>query len=51
MWWEIPRERYHLDDRGRDGRIILKWIFNKTDREKWTSLMWLRMETSSGGML
>ena len=31
FWWENLRERYHLDDPGTDGRIILKWIFSKLD--------------------
>jgi len=25
------RERYHLEDPGVDGRIILRWIFRKWD--------------------
>jgi hypothetical protein len=29
FWWEDLRETDHLKDRGRDGRIILKWIFKK----------------------
>jgi hypothetical protein len=28
-WWGNLRERYHLEDAGVDGMIILKWIFNK----------------------
>jgi hypothetical protein len=28
---ENPRERYHLEDPGIDGRIILKWICRKWD--------------------
>jgi len=26
--WGILRERDHLGDRGVDGRIIFRWIFN-----------------------
>jgi hypothetical protein len=28
------RERYHLEDPGVDGRIILKWIFKEIGMEK-----------------
>jgi hypothetical protein len=31
FWWGDLREGYHLGDPGIDGRIILKWIFNKWD--------------------
>jgi hypothetical protein len=31
FWWGNPRERYHLEDPGREGRIILNWIFRKWD--------------------
>jgi hypothetical protein len=27
--WRSLRERYHLEDPGISGRIILKWIFRK----------------------
>jgi hypothetical protein len=33
FWWGNLREEYHLKDPGVDGRIILKWIFNKRDGE------------------
>jgi hypothetical protein len=37
--WGDPRERYHLEDMDVDGRIILKWIF-----EKWGGDMgWIRV--------
>jgi hypothetical protein len=31
VWWGYLRERYHLEDLGVVGRIILKWIFRKWD--------------------
>jgi hypothetical protein len=31
FWWRDLRERNHLEHRGVDGRIILKWIFKKKD--------------------
>jgi len=29
FWWGNLRERNHLEDREKDGRIILRWIFRK----------------------
>ena len=46
--WGNLRERDHLEDRGADGRIILRWIFRKWDRGVWTGLIWLRIRTRGG---
>ena len=45
FWWGSLRERYHLEDQGVDGRIILKWIFRKRDVGIWTRSSWLRIGT------
>jgi hypothetical protein len=29
FWWGNLRESDHLEDRGKEVRIILKWIFKK----------------------
>jgi hypothetical protein len=51
FWWENLRKRYHWEDPGVDGRIILRWIFRKWDVEVWTGLSWLWLETVDGNLL
>jgi hypothetical protein len=40
----------HLEDLGRDKRIILKWILKKQDFRVWNGIIWLKAG-SSGGVL
>jgi hypothetical protein len=43
-----PEGRSHLEDLYLNGRIIFKLILKKWDREAWTALIWLRIETDGG---
>jgi hypothetical protein len=47
FWWGDLGEGDHLGDPDVNGRIILKRIFKKWDRE-WTGLSWLRIGTGGG---
>lgn len=40
----------HLGDLGIAG-IILKWILEKQDGMAWTALIWIKKQTSGGGLL
>jgi hypothetical protein len=44
--WGSLREKYHLEDPGLDGRIILRWIYRKWDVRAWTGSMWLTIGMS-----
>jgi hypothetical protein len=45
VWWENLREREHLEGPGVDGKIILKWVFRKSDVGVRTGWIWLRIGT------
>ena len=49
FWWGNLRERDHLEHPGRDGTIILRWIFRKWDVGVWTGWTWLRTGTCECG--
>ena len=50
FWSRDLRERYDFEHPGIDGRIVLKWIFKKTDGEARTGLVLVSVG-AGGGLL
>jgi hypothetical protein len=48
FWWENLREREPLENPGKDGKIILKWISRKWVAGAWTGSIWLMIEAAGG---
>ena len=49
FWWGNLWERDYLDNKGVDGRIILRYILKKWDNTgAWTGSSWLRIGTTGG---
>jgi hypothetical protein len=45
FWWESPKERDHLEDRGIDGRMGLEWILG---RRVWSGFTWVGVGAGGG---
>jgi hypothetical protein len=45
---DILKGRYHSENLGIDGRIILKWILEKSDGKVWTGFVWSKTGSSGG---
>jgi hypothetical protein len=43
-----PERKDNLEHPGVDGRIILRWIFRKSDMGVWTGSRWFRIGTGGG---
>jgi hypothetical protein len=48
FWWGNLMERDHLKGPGLDGRIILRWIFRKSDVGEQTGSIWFMTGTGAG---
>jgi hypothetical protein len=43
FWWEIPKERAHLEERSINGRIMLYCTLKLHDGREWTGFVLIRM--------
>jgi hypothetical protein len=48
FWWEIPKEKYHSEDQGIDGRILSECTLKRLAGEMWIGFDWLRLGTVGG---
>jgi hypothetical protein len=48
LWWESPKEKDHLEDRGVDGRIGLKGTLGRLVGGVWGEFTWLRIGIVGG---
>jgi hypothetical protein len=47
FWWESPKERDDLKDRGIDGWMGSKWILGRLVGRAWSAFTWLRIRTDA----
>jgi hypothetical protein len=51
FWWESPKEKGHLEDRGVDGRMGSEWTLGRlVGGGAWSGFTWLRIG-NAGGLL
>jgi hypothetical protein len=48
VWSESKKGKDHLEDKGVDGTIILKWIIKKLNGRVWSAFIWFAIGTSGG---
>jgi hypothetical protein len=48
FWWESPKEKDHLKDRGVDGRMGSEWTLGRLVGGMWSGFSWLRIGTVGG---
>jgi hypothetical protein len=48
FWWGNLKERDNMGDPGINGRIILRWIFRKSEGIVGTGWSWLRIGIGGG---
>jgi hypothetical protein len=48
FWWKSPKERYHLEDQGVDGRMGSEWILGRLAGGVYDGFSWLRIGDGIG---